>query len=269
MPAFALVREAFRFYRLKSQTFVRTLFLFAYGLSILRSVFPRDDKNLADLVNFVFGLTLTGQAAPAATVMPAIAPANLLYFAVQTGVSLLLFLFTLLYASAYVAENEGQPMSVGVRGFLRSIPRLLAFLLLFFTVSIIASLIVSPAMMPFLLLAVVVAGLLTMYFLPLMISRRGMKLGWAMNRSYVQTRGHRFYIFNCLLTLTLLVNLVSSVFLFLLPTDIWVDGLLGGFFTAVLALMHGRLMGGLYFIVVQKRETLPGIVKKESESSQN
>lgn len=265
MPAFAMVREAFRFYRMKSQVYVRTLFLFAYGLCILRSVFPRNQVNLDDLMNYVIGLSLVGTAATDPVAMPVVAQVNIYWFIVQTAVSLLLFLFTLMYASSYVAENEGQPMSAGLRGFLRSMPRLLAFLLMFFGLSMLSSMLASPVM----LLFVVVAGGLTMYFLPLLLARRGMKLGWAMNRSFVQTRGHRFFIFNCFLTLTLLVNLAATVFLFFMPVNVWVSGALGGFFTASLTLMHGRLMGGLYFTIVQKLEAPPSIVKKEPDTSED
>ncbi|MBP7402473.1 MAG: hypothetical protein KBA30_07645 [Clostridia bacterium] len=262
MPPFALVRESFRFYRLKSQTLVRVLFLCAYGLSILRTVFPRDDENLQALYDYVTSLPYAGLGSMDPTAMPAVSGMTLAWFAVQAGVTLLLLLFSFAYASSYVAEHEGDSVGTGVVRFLKSTPRLFAFLFMFLGISFLSTSLTSM----FVLLFFLVAGVLTMYFLPLLLSRTSMKLMFAVNRSFVHTRGHRFYIFNCLLLLTFIVNILSSLLLFLLPVaDVWASAILGGFFTAALTLMHGRLMGGLYFIVVKQRDTLPDMVKKEKD----
>ncbi len=262
MPPLALVREAFRFYRMKSQTLVRVLFLCAYALCILRSVFPRDQENIDALLDSfltnpytVLGLAGSGEAI-------AISRANVIWGVVQIGVSLFLLLFALAYASSYVAEHEGETVGSGLVKFLRSTPRLFAFFFMFFGISFLSSALANPILMLFFL----IAGVLTMYFLPLMLSRTKMKLMWAVNRSFVHTRGRRFYIFNCLLLLTFIVNIVSSILQMFLPPDIWVVGLLGGFFVASLTLMHGRLMGELYFVIVKQRESLPGVEKKKTDS---
>ena len=262
MPAFSLVREAFRFYRMKSQTLVRALFLFAYALCILRSVFPRDDDNLQDLLTYVLTMSSTGIGVLNPVPAPAVSSINLVWFAVQAVVSLALLLIAFAYASSYVAENEGDNIRLGLSGFLRSTPRLFAFFFMFFGISFISSALASTIMMLF----VLIAGVLTMYFLPLLLSRTKMKLMWAVNRSFVHTRGYRFFIFNCLLMLTVIVNLVSNFFRIMLPVNVWVDGILGGFFTAALTLMHGRLMGGLYFVVIKHVETLPDVMKKEADT---
>ena len=162
MPAFSLVREAFRFYRMKSQTLVRALFLFAYALCILRSVFPRDDDNLQDLLNYVLNMSSAGIGVLNPVPAPAVSSINLAWFAVQAATSLVLLLIAFSYASSYVAENEGESIRIGLLGFLRSTPRLFAFFFMFFCLSFISSALASTVMLFF----VLIAGVLTMYFFP-------------------------------------------------------------------------------------------------------
>ncbi len=264
MRPLALVRESFRFYRLQSQTLVRVLFLCSYAMSILRSVFPSDAENLAEIYKYLMSSPYSGLGlASGQTGMPAVSQATMIWVGVQLVSSLFLLLFAFAYASFYVAEHEGDTVRVGVVKYLKSLPRLMAFFFMFFGISFLSSAMTSTLILLFLL----IGGTLTLYFLPLLLSRTSMKMMWAVNRSFSHTRGHRFYIFNCLLLVTFLIGIIRNLFLMFLPADIWVDGILGGFFSAVMTMMHGRLMGGLYFIVFKQQETLPGMPAKEPEES--
>ncbi len=263
MRPLALVRESFRFHRMENQTLVRVLFLCAYALCILRNVFPSDLENLAELYQYMMSYPAAGLGLAAGQeVMPAISSGTVLWAVVQMATSLFLLLFAIAYASFYVAEHEGDTVRTGVVRFLKSVPRLLAFFFMFFGVSLLSSALTSVLVMLFLL----IAGALTLYFLPLLLSRSDMKLMWAANRSFTRTRGYRFFILNCLLLVTFIVGLARNALLMVMPSDVWVDAVLGGFFSATMTLMHGRLMGALYFIVYKQNESLPDAKPKQQAS---
>lgn len=262
MRPLALVRESFRFHRMGSQTLVRVLFICAYVLSALRRVFPSDLENLTELYQYLMTYPAAGLGfAAGQEPMPAISSGTITWAAVQFATSLFLLLFAIAYASLYVAEHEGDSVRLGLKRYLKSVPRLLAFFFMFFGISLLSSALTSVLVMLFLL----IAGALTLYFLPLLLSRTHMKLMWAVNRSFTRTRGSRFYILNCLLLVTFIVSLARNTLLMVMPSNIWADAILGGFFTAAMTLMHGRLMGALYFIVFKQKDSLPGIEPKAAD----
>ena len=233
--------EALRFHKLKDQLFVQVLFIITLIVQALFNLFPPGDPNFQPYLIAVIQIP-TGEA-NLATVLSTLDMSHVIYFAASFVLGLFTTLVMLVYAGALVSEADGFPALRGAFSMLRRIPALLALGLLLLVPFILS---LAFMLIPFLVILTFLA------FTPLFLSSKKLKLGASMSESIRLTQGVKLNLFLSFFLLTFLFNLPQSIALALVPLNRFSQGLITAFFSALLALMRGRLLG-LYFVYFVNR----------------
>ncbi len=234
----AFTIESIKFYKTKSQWFVRAIFLLALALNLGFSLFPIGDNNFSALMLYtdevsqnMMSYAMNPQALAA---LPApLSQGNIVFMISYLILQLVNLTLVLTYAGGYSAERVGKLAGEGIKRMLISLPKVLLLLLI---------LIIPALFSSFLFWIPLIVLVCALCFAPLFYSEHGMGFVAGLKESIRRTKGRKLYIFVSFALLGILFDLASL----LVPDNPAITQWILPFFDVLLILMRGRLLGLLY-----------------------
>lgn len=225
--------------RLKKKWAARCLFLLIIAISVCSNLWPLGDPDFSQVTKWIENYYSNPAAYITADtiVLPVITQANVIYVLFSIAVSVVFVFLAVLYAGIFVGDKNGQGMGSSILLYIKRLPVLVAFFLLFSVPAIIIAGI-SPV-----LLIILIPGL---FLAPILIIFEKMNPIHAVTASFAYVKGAKFSIFWDLLTLFFLYQTAEFLFLSFLSADTNAGILLDSFFTAYFVLAIGRLSGIFY-----------------------
>ncbi len=237
-----LALDCLKFYKLKSEGTVRSLFVILYLMFLAFDIFP-----IGEVPDYA-GILVFLQSGSNAD-FPEISTGNLYYVLSLLVFSLITSLFSVVYATAFVSEKEGFPARKGIVDTLRKIPQLFGFILI----------LVVPAMISSVFIFIPLIYLYySLFVAPILITEGKMGIFSAMSESLRSTRGYKFSIFFTQIVVNMIINIPVSIFemgfIFGGQGSYLASSLVLSFFRASRVLVIGRLIGHFYIMIVKQRK---------------
>ncbi len=237
----AFVIESFKFWRLKSEKTVRSLFIAAFVISFLSLVLPLGDRDFTRVTQWLISfsqnrLPQSGSLIPTAQAS-ILSVGNLVYLGFSFLFTLLSLAISLLYASAMNTSFDDYPMHKGIRQFITAVPRLALFALMMVPPFILSLFLMG---IPFIFLATQLA------LTPMFLIDRRWTLAKALDESLEATRGIRIQMAFAYLFVMFVLGGPRDLIMAMVPQNPISRGLIVAFFGAVQALVVGRLYALFY-----------------------
>lgn len=236
--SFIFTLESFKFYKIKHENVLRALFLVAFLLNAMITVFPPGDTNFG----LVFEKIQAGvEAANPVTIMEGFNLLNkghYLYFGSQILLALANLFISYTYASVYIAERQNEAAPAAVLKLLQALPKLLLMVLIFLLPALFSS------MLFFIPLLIMI---FTFIFAPLFAGTEKHGVIESLADSRKLSRGNRLAMGITFVVQYFIFSLPINLIMTLFPLGGATSLVLQAFANALFLLMRGRLIGIFYY----------------------
>lgn len=243
--------EALKFYKVKAEKLVRTLFILLVTMNAVIWFLPFCDYDFTA----VYAAMEEMAAGRIATVE--LTQGNWIFLGLLVLVHLINLLSVFFYAALFASEKLPSVTLSPQQMIGHALPRLL---LLF-------ALLIVPTLMSMILLFIpVIIFAFMMYFLPVNLFLHKPNIAYAMQKSYEQTKGFRLIIFFQVFFLSMLLTFPETILVSMLSGNLIAIVMIKSFFAVFLSLSQGRLMG-IYYLYLVKKDPLvvPSIPNEGNE----
>ena len=241
----AIIFESLKFYKMKNERTIQIWFLVLYALNLLIFFLPFVDTDFSGYFSYID--TMLSGRLPSGIDFDIMTTGNWVFIGLSLLMTAIGAFFGLMYATLYVGQNSGMKPREALKGCLAALPRLFILML-----GLLIPALVSAC---FLFLPVIIFAVF-MYFLPLNLALEPRSLRDALQKSLLDTRRLRLFIFFEVFLLSLIISLPRSIILGFIPAGILPSVLVATFFTVLQIFVQARLMGILYRVLVNKEQTV-------------